>query len=121
MENATHFAKISPATGRYTIECSGLIIADTRQAIQLSEYYQSKSMNPVIYIPPQDVNLNYLAAIDKQTFCPIKGEAHYYALHTPTHAVDKIAWSYQTPMKPLEPITAYLAFYLDKIKLSHYD
>lgn len=119
MKNATHFANVSPATGRYTVECDGLIIADTTQAIQLSESYQSKTMNPAIYFPPQDVSSKYLVAVGKRTFCPIKGQANYYALRASTHSVDQIAWSYQSPMKPLEPITAYLAFYLDKVTLSH--
>ncbi|MFT7129472.1 MAG: hypothetical protein ACI89U_001588 [Gammaproteobacteria bacterium] len=121
MNNTTHFAKVSPATGRYVVECNGLIIADTTQAIQLSESYHSKIMNPVIYFPRQSVNSSYLVATNKSTLCPIKGEANYYALQTETCSIDQIAWSYQLPMKPLEPIAAYLAFYLDKTTLSHYD
>ena len=121
MNDTTHFAKVSPATGRYVVECDGLIIADTTHAIQLTESYHSKEMNPVIYVPRQDVNSNYLVATNKSTFCPIKGEANYYALQTETCTVDQIAWSYQLPMKPLESIKDYLAFYLDRATLAHYE
>ncbi len=121
MNDVSHYAELAPATGRYTAEYEGQRIADTIQAVHLLETYHGKTMKPVLYVPPQDVNIKSLREMSNKTFCPIKGEANYYSLQTPEYSLDQVAWSYLTPMAPLEPITGYLAFYLDKITLTHHD
>lgn len=51
------------------------------------------------------------------TFCPVKGEASYFAVDGDEETADGI-WSYADPISPLEAVAGYVAFYSDRFKVT---
>ncbi|GMN10194.1 DUF427 domain-containing protein [Croceitalea sp. MTPC9] len=65
---------------------------------------------PSYYIPPTDINQNFLIRIpNKKSLCEWKGSAIYWALKTDPEQA--IAWSYPDPFSEFEAIKDHLAFY----------
>jgi uncharacterized protein (DUF427 family) len=66
--------------------------------------------NPAFYFPPEDVDLSALEREDGfTTQCPIKGTASYWRL-TGAAPVERIAWSYDTPLPYSQLIAGHLGF-----------
>jgi len=86
---------------------NGVTIADTRQAKRVLE----TSHPPVYYIPPEDVQLQYLHPAPGGSFCEWKGQAAYYTLAVNGKRAEKVAWAYPTPTPTFTPIKDHLAFY----------
>lgn len=86
---------------------NGVMIADTHQAKRVLE----TSHPPVYYVPPQDVNMDYLIPRFNHSFCEWKGEAHYYGVMVGDSVVDIAAWYYPMPTPAFAAIRMYIAFY----------
>lgn len=82
-------------------------IADTHQGKRVLE----TSHPPVYYIPPGDVQMDYLVPRYNKSYCEWKGEAHYYGLLVAEKQVDIAAWYYPVPQKGFESLSMYVAFY----------
>jgi uncharacterized protein (DUF427 family) len=89
---------------------SGLILADSVRAFRVLE----TSHPPSYYIPPEDVNLEFLEQNSASSYCEFKGEAAYYDLK---NGAKNVAWFYPNPTKAYAAIAAYLAFYPSRVKL----
>ncbi len=90
----------------------GTEIARTNRAYRVLE----TSHPPVYYLPPQDVQMQYLRPRPGgQTNCEWKGRAHYYDLIVPGKVVSSAAWAYADPRPRFAPIKDYLAFYPSRI------
>ena len=102
-----HRITTKPAGVRVQVVFRGEVIADTRDAIELSE-----STYPVVYyLPREDVRMQRLVRSVHQTYCPFKGQASYFSVvDGPADSV----WSYEQPYDEVAVIRRRLAFYPDK-------
>ena len=87
------------------------VVAASDRAIIIHE--QNKL--PVVYFPPEDVDMKLLRPSDHQSHCPFKGDASYWQVTANGVATDDAAWSYRNPIAEAAPIGGYIAFYLDKM------
>jgi uncharacterized protein (DUF427 family) len=99
---------LAPAGVRVQVKVNGELIADTRDALRMSE----GDYPPVYYIPRKDVKMERLARTDHQTYCPYKGHASYFSLKG---GAENAVWSYESPYDEMLPIQELLAFYPDKV------
>lgn len=83
------------------------IIAETRQAKRVLQ----TGHPPVYYIPPHDVQLDYLIPRFTTSVCEWKGVAHYYGVMIGEQVADLVGWYYPQPKRPYEPLQMHVAFY----------
>ena len=65
---------------------------------------------PAFYIPPADIDWQYLKAAAGSSLCEWKGTARYWALSSHRQP-GAVGWSYPRPTAAFEPIADYLSFY----------
>ncbi|TCP62407.1 uncharacterized protein (DUF427 family) [Rhodovulum bhavnagarense] len=102
---------INKAEGAWVVRAGGAVIAESRNALELSE----RGGSPVVYFPREDVGMAFLDPSDSRTTCPLKGEAHYFTLHTKSGEIPDAAWSYEQPLPGVERIAGHVAFHGDKV------
>ncbi len=83
------------------------IIADTRRAKRVLE----TSHPPSYYIPPEDIQMQYLIQTPRSTFCEWKGQAGYYSVVVGERRADSAAWFYTNPTPGFIGIKGYVSFY----------
>ena len=103
--------KIRPAQGTWVVRAGGAVLAESSNALELLE----GEYPPVIYFPRGDIGMEFLERTGSATTCPWKGQASYYAIHAESGVIADAAWSYETPLKGVEAIGGYLAFYSNKV------
>lgn len=103
---------IRPAGQRLTLSVDGLVLADSAAAQVLTE----GSYPPVIYVPRDDVAMDWLRPHPRRTHCPWKGEAAHFSALLPERKVEIAAWSYETPLPGMEAIAGHIAFYLNHLQ-----
>ena len=86
---------------------NGVVIAETRRAKRVLE----TSHPPVYYIPPEDVQMEYLTPARETSFCEWKGAAHYYTVSAGDKTAPAAAWYYPEPSAPYAGLRGYIAFY----------
>lgn len=86
---------------------NGVTIADTGDAWRVLE----TSHPPVYYIPPGDVNEDFLVRAAGTSWCEWKGQAHYYTIEAEGRRAPKAAWAYADPLAAFEQIRDHIAFY----------
>ena len=106
-----HPITIAPAPHRVRVIFAGRVIADTRRALSLVE----ASYPPVMYIPPDDVDITALARTDHKTHCPYKGDASYYSIRVGDRNAQNAVWTYEQPSEAVGAIAGYMAFYPDRV------
>jgi uncharacterized protein (DUF427 family) len=105
-----HPITIEPNPKRIQARYAGHVIADTIRAVTLKE----ASLAPVLYFPREDVSMEFLSRTERVTYCPYKGEAHYYTLLMDGRFAENVVWTYETPYPPMEDIRGRLAFYSNR-------
>lgn len=106
--------RIAPAGRRMRVVVAGcVILADSERVLVMREQDHA----PVYYFPRQDVNMDLLAATDRDTFCPFKGHASYWTVEAGGRREENVAWSYETPFEEMREIAGMIAFYQDRVKL----
>ena len=96
---------------------NGVVIAETHRAWRVLE----TSHPPVYYLPPEDVQRQYLTRTTDRSFCEWKGSAGYYTLNVGDRSVPNAAWFYPDPTPSFAPIRDYIAFYPGKMDLCTVD
>ena len=86
---------------------NGIVIADTRRARRVLE----TSHPPIYYIPPDDIQMQYLRSTSRSSTCEWKGPASYYALTVAGKSAPDAAWTYRRPTPAFVTIKDYVAFY----------
>jgi uncharacterized protein (DUF427 family) len=106
-----HPIEIQPNASHVVVTVGGKIIADTREALTLSE----ADYGPVQYIPRRDVDMAALTRSEHTTYCPYKGEASYYSIPAGGDRSRNAVWTYETPFEAMAQIKDYVAFYPDRV------
>ena len=111
--DATHPITIEPTGGRVLVRANGDVIADSTRALSLSE----ASYPAVQYIPLADVDARVLRPSSTESYCPFKGDAHYYSIATPGVEITDAVWGYDQPYDAVAPIAGHVAFYPSKVEI----
>jgi uncharacterized protein (DUF427 family) len=106
-----HPITIAPSAARVTVRVAGRVIAETIEALTLRE----ASYAPVHYIPRKDVHMMLLQRTDHTTYCPYKGDCHYYSIPGGGARSTNAVWTYEEPFEDVAAIKDYLAFYPDRV------
>jgi uncharacterized protein (DUF427 family) len=101
--------QLNPA--RVVITVPGRVIADTSNALTLRE----AAYAPVQYIPAQDVDFSRLERTDHATYCPYKGDCHYYSIPAGGKKSVNAVWSYDDPFPAVAQIRGHVAFYPERV------
>jgi len=113
--DATHPIAIRPTGSRVTVRVGGAVIAETDSALSLAE-----ATYPVVqYIPLADIDQSLLERTTTQTYCPYKGDASYYTVHTPGGRTETdVIWTYEHPYPSVAEIAGHVAFYPDRAEIT---
>ena len=106
-----HYAEIKPAKKNVYVTANGETLANSKNALELTEFHFGKTFSTVFYIPREDVDFSKLVKNEGfKTHCPIKGDASYYSLKTDKGLIENIAWSYEDPVSHVKAVKDHLAF-----------
>jgi uncharacterized protein (DUF427 family) len=86
---------------------NGVTIAETLRAKRVLE----TSHPPVYYIPPGDIQMEYLRPASRTSWCEWKGQAGYYTIVVGDREATNSAWFYPRPASGFESIGGHIAFY----------
>jgi uncharacterized protein (DUF427 family) len=106
-----HPISIERNPARIVVSVAGRVIADSRNALTLSE----ADYPPVQYIPRQDVDLSQLKRTDHVTYCPYKGDCNYYSIPAGGKRSVNAVWTYENPYPAVAQIKGHVAFYPDRV------
>ncbi|WP_299490647.1 DUF427 domain-containing protein [Acaryochloris sp. IP29b_bin.137] len=99
------------------IAFNGITLADTHHAKRVLE----TSHPPVYYIPPTDVQMEYLQLTRRSTFCEWKGSAGYYTVSVRDRTEENVAWFYANPSPRFADLKDYIAFYPSRMDVCTID
>lgn len=88
---------------------AGKVVAETHRAALVKE----TSHPPVYFIPPEDVDGEFLRPSRKSTYCEWKGQAVYYDVVVGDKILKNVAFSYPSPNERFESIRRWISFYAD--------
>lgn len=92
---------------RLRVIFNGELIANTTNAYRVLE----TSHPPTYYIPPEDIQMQFLQKTERQSFCEFKGGARYYTITVGEKTAQNAAWYYPDPSPSYEQIANYVSFY----------
>jgi uncharacterized protein (DUF427 family) len=102
-----HPITIERNPNRVVVSVGGRVVADTREALTLSE----ATYPPVHYIPRRDVDMSLLVRTHHATYCPYKGDCAYFSIPLGGERSVDAVWTYETPYAAVAAIKDHLAFY----------
>ena len=109
--NANHFMWVVPAQGRrFEVRHKDQIIANTTAAVWVIEVGR-RAAPPTLYVPRVDVVAN-LKLLNKETHCPLKGDASYFDLVGDGGIVlqSEIAWGYAKALPTAAALKEFVSF-----------
>ncbi len=106
-----HPISIEPNAARVVVSIAGRVIADTREALKLTE----ATYPAVQYIPRKDVDMSLLERTDHATYCPYKGDCAYYSIPIGGPRSVNSVWTYEAPFAAVAAIKDHLAFYPNRV------
>ncbi len=99
--------RLEDSAKRIRVVLNGVTIADTQRAKRVLE----TSHPPVYYIPPDDIQMQYLTRVGRSTYCEWKGQAAYYTVTVGDRTAEQSAWFYPAPTPAFAGLKDYVAFY----------
>lgn len=109
--------RVEPSLQRIQIIVDGIVIADSQNSQRVLE----TSHPPVYYLPPADIQTQYLMPSTRHSFCEWKGEASYYHLCVGDRRIENAGWYYPCPHSTFAVIKNYVAFYPSKMDACYID
>ena len=106
-----HPIVVTPAKGRVEVSWKGATVVQSDAALDLKE----ASYPAVKYLPRADADMSLLRRTDHKTHCPYKGDASYYSILVDGQVSENAVWSYEAPLRGMEGIKDYLAFYPNRV------
>ena len=113
MEENRHYAVIDPYPRKLTLKYKGEIIAETTEAMILKEVGKSV-YDPGFYLPKEAIKIPLEKEVERQTHCPIKGDATYWNVKG-DFTDNYFAWSYEDALPRARKINGYIAFNMQYI------
>jgi uncharacterized protein (DUF427 family) len=104
---------IEPTTDEVRILVDGHLIADTHAPLKVVE----SRHHPVWYLPLSDVDPSLIEPTSHTTYCPFKGTASYWTIHSGAGDLENSIWTYADPFDECEPLKGHVAFYTDRVTL----
>ncbi len=111
--NPSKVMTIEPHDGEIVVTAGGEVVARSRKALRLSE----PPYPPVLYIPFADIDFSKLAATDRSTHCPYKGNASYWSVVPAGEVGANAMWAYESPYDEAAAIRDHGAFYPDRVTI----
>ena len=102
----SHYATTQSSNRVYRVFYGDELLLQSDQAIELSEHYDGRDFDSVIYFPLTLTDGLDLVPSERSTHCPIKGDASYWNFRD----VDDAIWCYRDPLPNVESIRDYCAF-----------
>lgn len=113
--DASHPITIRPTGARVTVRVGGTVVAETAEALSLTE----ASYPAMQYIPLGDVDQSLLERTATQTYCPYKGDASYYSVNVPGGGTEAdLIWTYEHPYPSVAEIAGHVAFYPGRAEIT---
>ena len=109
--------RVEPVAKRVRVVFNGETIADTTRAYRVLE----TSHPPTYYLPRDDIRVEALVPIARQTFCEFKGQASYFDVRVGNQIAKAAAWTYRTPAPGYEAIAEHVAFYPSRMGACYVD
>jgi uncharacterized protein (DUF427 family) len=93
-----------------------VIFADKTIADSIAGYRVLETSHPpVYYIPPADIEQQYLQAAAGSSWCEFKGHARYWSLEVNGRRSENAAWGYPQPSAAFTEIAGFRAFYASRV------
>jgi uncharacterized protein (DUF427 family) len=102
---------LEPADRPVRVVFNETTIADTTDALRVLE----TSHPPVYYLPPADIDMQYLERTSRTTMCEFKGRAAYFTVTVDGRSAPQAAWGYPNPVERYAALADHLAFYASKM------
>jgi uncharacterized protein (DUF427 family) len=100
---------------RIRLELAGEALADSTRALRVLE----TSHPPTVYVPPDDVRGDLLAASGaRSTWCEFKGAARYLDAVVDGRRVHAVAWTYRDPTPAYQALRDHVAFYPGRVDVA---
>jgi len=97
------------------LKLAGEALADSTRALRVLE----TSHPPTVYVPPDDVRGDLLAASGaRSTWCEFKGAARYLDAVVDGRRVHVVAWTYRDPTPAYEALRDHVAFYPGRVDVA---
>ncbi len=109
--NPAHRITIEPCAEEVRVLLAGSEIARSSQARWLRE----GRMDPVLYVPREDIAMDRATRSETRSTCPFKGEATYFSFQVGDKNAIDAAWCYEEPIPEVAAIKDHLAFYPDRV------
>ena len=109
--------RVEPSSRHIRVVFNNTAIAETSKAFRVLE----TSHPPVYYIPPGDVQQQFLSRSERQSYCEFKGLATYYTLTVGEKVAENAAWRYHNPSIGYDSIKDRLAFYPGHVDACYVD
>jgi uncharacterized protein (DUF427 family) len=109
--------RLEPTSRHIQIIFNGVMLADTRRALRVLE----TSHPPTYYLPPADLQMQYLIPSARRSFCEWKGQAHYYTVQVGDKTAVDVAWYYPFPTADFAAIKDHVAFYAAPMDVCYVD
>lgn len=97
---------LTPHSAPVIVRLGDDIIAETRQAVQLSE----KGYPDRQYLPRDALLAGTFQPSGTQTYCPFKGHATYYDFVTGDRVIRDAVWVYEQPTDAMAAISGRMVF-----------
>jgi uncharacterized protein (DUF427 family) len=97
---------LQPHSARVIVQLGDHVVADTDQAVQLSE----KGYPDRQYLPRDAIVEGMLQPSDTQTYCPFKGHATYFNYVNGEQVIKDSVWIYEHPTDAMAPIAGRMVF-----------
>ncbi len=103
--------RLEPCAKVIEVKFGGVVIAQTTRSLRLLE----TSHPPTYYIPPEDIQWQYLSQGAGGSFCEFKGGATYWHVQAAGRTAENAAWSYRDPSSLYAALGNHLAFYASRV------
>jgi uncharacterized protein (DUF427 family) len=111
LDGPGHRLLLHPFPRRVRAELGGETVLDTTHGFLLHE----SNIDPVLYVPVEDVRPEALARTGHTTHCPFKGDATYWTLRAGGQERENAVWGYETPLDDAPWLLGLVAFHPDKL------
>jgi len=111
------YSRVDPIQSNRAIrvEHGGAVLAEATQSVIVFE----TGLPPRYYLDRSAVDWSLLTPSDTVTSCPYKGTtSQYWNVEVVGETTSDIAWSYESPLLALTPITNLVAFYDEKVMVT---